>query len=378
MIKIETPAINQIAQRYFNNIKVKIKERISFFDTVFNVLFGTGTVDSIGRHSLHGNAKKPLVNFLLAPAFKIENQNQYDRVQQANLRPWVINNYQIIRDILTFLDDDKNLRDIVLALPGDTYEVDSSLQAHFVISKATHKEIFDFINTIINYGFHSEFAYDIAAELGINTCPYCNRTFINTVFDERKNKVIRATFDHFFSQADHPFLSLSFYNLIPSCHWCNENLKLATPMGLETHIHPFIEGYENDCKFRILISGMYTQKSDPRNYTVVLQENIDRRSAKYRRIFGTSPGEGNNSLFKIREIYNCHTDIVGELVVKADRYSISHSDSLFKLFGLLNTNKSEFYQFYFGNYFHTHNHHKRPFAKFTRDIVEQVLPDFFI
>ena len=86
--------------------------------------------------------------------------------------------------------------------------------------------------------------------------------------------------------------------------------------------------------------------------------------------------EGNINLFKLTEIYQSHLDIVGELVVKCDVLSAGYSDSLHKMFGLLHTNKSEFYQYYFGNYFSKNDFHRRPMAKLSKDVVSQILPTF--
>ena len=240
------------------------------------------------------------------------------------------------------------------------------------------KELFNLICHILSYeDFHKRVAYDIAASLGVNTCPYCNRIYINTILESKKKEIIRPLFDHFFPHSKHPFLALSFYNLIPSCYYCNSSLKTATSISYDTHIHPFLEGYGNDCVFRVIIAGMNPEKSDPRNYKLILQSKIDPAHPKYRRIFGNNKSEGSNNLFKLQEIYNAHTDIVGELIVKADRYSNAQSDSLFKLFGLLKTNKAEFYQYYFGNYYVDKDHVRRPMAKLTKNILQQVIPDFF-
>lgn len=56
----------------------------------------------------------------------------------------------------------------------------------------------------------------IIQELSLNVCPYCNRNYINP----RGNSQGGQT-DHFFSRNHYPILSISLYNLIPSCSTCN-------------------------------------------------------------------------------------------------------------------------------------------------------------
>ena len=71
-------------------------------------------------------------------------------------------------------------------------------------------------------------AYDLAKNLDIPTCPYCNRTYTKTVITKNREKIIRPEFDHWFPKNQYPLLALSFYNLIPSCHICNSNVKGET------------------------------------------------------------------------------------------------------------------------------------------------------
>ena len=82
-------------------------------------------------------------------------------------------------------------------------------------------------------------AYDLAKNLDIPTCPYCNRTYTKTVITKNREKIIRPEFDHWFPKNQYPLLALSFYNLIPSCHICNSNVKGETEFKLDSHFHPY-------------------------------------------------------------------------------------------------------------------------------------------
>ncbi|SFW76348.1 hypothetical protein [Chitinophaga sancti] len=384
MIKIETHNLDQVAQEYFDQVKFKCLERARFYKKVFNFLYGSGTLNALQNDTLHGKTKKRIANFLLEHN-KMKTLAHFGNLVPANVYQWVNDHEQTIFGLLEFLDNVDNLRQLILIHAINSYDADSDVQSTFNINYGQHQNtIFPIINDIIDYAFFDDFAYNIASSVGINSCPYCNRIYINTVIDKNGKHIIRPTFDHFFPQSKHPFLALSFFNLVPSCYYCNANLKTATIITHQTHLHPYLEGFDNGCSFRVVISGLHPNISDPRNYKIVLQSDIPSYSPKYRKIFGTrnSDGthnlkEGNTNLFKLEDIYNSHTDIVGELVLKADRYSKGQSKALFSLFDLLGTNKTEFYQYYFGNYYHENLFHKRPMAKLTKDVLQQVLQSFF-
>lgn len=61
-------------------------------------------------------------------------------------------------------------------------------------------------------------AYWLQRQLGVKVCPYCNRMYTITLFGENK---IRPDFDHFYPKSKYPYLSVSLFNLIPSCSMCN-------------------------------------------------------------------------------------------------------------------------------------------------------------
>lgn len=118
----------------------------------------------------------------------------------------------------------------------------------------------------------SNFSYALSRVKKINACPYCNRQYTLTI--EKKTTagetihIAKPHFDHWFAKSDYPLLSLSFYNLIPSCSVCNSSIKGNGFMGLNDHIHPYCqeEGYEPHFKFRVLFTGgkdfeLYTTKS---------------------------------------------------------------------------------------------------------------------
>lgn len=103
----------------------------------------------------------------------------------------------------------------------------------------------------------TKFAYELTGKLNVNICTYCNREYIDTVVaEEEKNKkrkwIIRPELDHYFPQSKFPLLALSFFNLIPSGHICNSNIKHDEELDFKSDLHPYVES-----KARIVfIAGM--------------------------------------------------------------------------------------------------------------------------
>lgn len=381
MIRIEHPDIDIIAKDYFKKIKEQIKERCDFLINVLDVLFSGQQFNVLKDHSLSGGTKKSLVNQLLNAASRLSDQTQYERVIAENLYTWVNTNSNAFRQICEFLNNDQHLEELILCTPDSAISTENDIKERINLPAILNSRIKNFITSIIDYSLFNNYAYDIANKLNVNTCPYCNRNYINTVFDKKGNQIIRPTFDHFFPQKFHPLLALSFFNLIPSCYYCNSILKRDQQISIDTHIHPYNEGFGRDATFHISISNLKPNRRDPENYALFFADNMIPLSAndRYRKIFGgvrgiETPGEGNINLFKLKDIYQSHLDIVGELVVKCDKLSSSYVKSLQPLFSTLGTSREEFYQYYFGNYMNEKNFNRRPMAKMTKDIVAQIIP----
>lgn len=97
-------------------------------------------------------------------------------------------------------------------------------------------------------------AYWLLRNLKVRVCPYCNRIYTVTLpsRDELKAKekfrASRATFDHFFSQSNYPYLALSLFNLVPCCFACNISKKENN----ERIIYPYEEEFGKEAVFRVV------------------------------------------------------------------------------------------------------------------------------
>lgn len=97
-------------------------------------------------------------------------------------------------------------------------------------------------------------AYWLLRKLNVRVCPYCNRMYTVTLpspeeLDKGEEfKTTRATFDHFYGKAEHPYLALSLFNLVPSCSICNSNKSNFK----EKFIYPYEQEFGKDAVFRVV------------------------------------------------------------------------------------------------------------------------------
>ena len=117
------------------------------------------------------------------------------------------------------------------------------------------KEFGDYILEIFNYDLFVDKkrfwnAYELSKQLGVDVCIYCNRNYTYTLTNGR-NYYVRPEFDHFLPKSRYPFFAISFYNLIPSCHICNSNLKRDIDFTTSTNLHPYLNSLDDTLKFTI-------------------------------------------------------------------------------------------------------------------------------
>lgn len=197
-------------------------------------------------------------------------------------------------------------------------------------------------------------AYHLAEKLNIQTCPYCNRLYTKTVL--KPYKVTRPEFDHWFPKSTYPLLALSFYNLIPSCHVCNSNVKGAENMSLNKYLHPYVDTNIN-YQFSYKLN-----KSNTHEFKIIRDT--------------TSKEDHTIKAFKIENIYKTHEEEIQDLVSIKTKYSIRYLLELKKLINTPNskhrTNLSELYRLAFGTYDDPVRFHKRPLSKMKYDILKEL------
>jgi hypothetical protein len=226
-------------------------------------------------------------------------------------------------------------------------------------------------------------AYDLAESLGVNVCPYCNRGFTFTVAFE-ENNIIRPEFDHYFSQVSYPYLALAFYNLIPSCHICNSNLKGKEDFSIDRYIHPYLDGIDDYLKFTISLRDQdHDEVKDV--FSAVNQFGIDffygaldAYTLKFKLVEGRTFSGYKRAIrtcktFKLNDLYNRHKDMVSEIIQSSMVYNDDWIQSQLNIWeGTLFRNREDVLRLITRNYVNPDDLSKRTFSKLTNDISNEL------
>ena len=199
-------------------------------------------------------------------------------------------------------------------------------------------------------------AYELASDLEINTCVYCNRNYTNTIIDDSGKKIIRPQFDHFLDKGTHPLFRLSFFNLIPCCSLCNTVLKGIKQFSMDTHLHPYLNKVITDFNFN------YDYSVEEDELEVLIEPK--KLPIRIKRSFDD---------FKIKDIYNAHRSEVKDLVNLKKAFSDNYLSILSsQVLGEVEISQKEMYRMVFGTYYEDEKLHFRPFSKLKRDILQEL------
>jgi len=278
------------------------------------------------------------------------------KIQNDNLDALVNAHYEKIKEkLIEFPKDcEYSLEEVIKAKPEKLDEIaqwaeDKSTDYVFMIKKyenfTTKKKEYD--------------AYDLAKQLNVNVCPYCNINSTYTVIKKKNEKIIRPEFDHFYDKITYPILALSFYNLIPSCHICNSTLKGSGAFSIKTHLNPYSDSLDEVAKFHLKIEdGTFYHSVD--GFDVPLQTE-DKRA------------KNQIKSFELDTLYENHKDIILELIQKNAIYSESYIDELFSQYeGTLFKNKEDLQRLISGGYVTDEEIGKRPLSKLIKDISQEL------
>jgi 5-methylcytosine-specific restriction endonuclease McrA len=223
-------------------------------------------------------------------------------------------------------------------------------------NKEEFKELLALYNTYEN--FSKEWNNKIVDTVGTRTCLYCNREYIINYTDQTETKTT-AELDHFYPRSLYPFLSISFFNLIPSCKTCNSKLKGDKDTFKEEILYPYQESLNDNAKFKLKIEKV-SFLNDKSKFTL----NLEVKNKK---------SKESKKLFKLQELYNEHKDIVLELIQKAQIYNESYLDELMQNYeGTLFKNREDLLRLITCGYVNDEDLHKRPLSKLIKDISEEL------
>jgi len=205
--------------------------------------------------------------------------------------------------------------------------------------KECHGKFYNFFESskcisIINYEEYKKrinlfqwSAYDFLLSIGARVCPYCNRQYITPIYS--KDGKVRADLDHFYSKGRYPYLSISIYNLVPSCKFCNSSLKGTKEFSYDSYINPYEESLSDYINFSYAYKS-YTGVDGLGDIEIILKDNFNKD------IYEIQKARNNINCFGIVNLYQYHTNIVRDLVRKKMVYSEDYIDLIWE------TNKNIF------------------------------------
>lgn len=174
---------------------------------------------------------------------------------------------------------------------------------------------------------------------------------------KRSDQLARFQFDHFFSKSRYPMLSMSLYNLIPSCALCNQG---KSDKRLSLLFHPYYSDICKQFKFELdnpigLYSGQKTSDHIDVNLkaTGINQLEVDEFA----------------QTFHLKALYQRHGDIAQEAFDKAYEYPYYSNPENFRW--LSKRSPEYILRLWMGTYPDEKDIEKRPLTKFSQDMREQ-------
>ena len=204
---------------------------------------------------------------------------------------------------------------------------------------------------------------NLLEKINLNVCPYCNRNFIFN-FNKKDSKEATAQLDHFFDKSTYPYLSISLYNLVPSCSTCNQRKSKKDSKEI---FYPYKESFNQNAKF---VYGGIKTNLDKQNIDFFDEKRI---KLDIKHISEETKVKNHNEVFNIKNLYENHKDIVKELLQKRVIYSDSYIDELFDRYsGILFSSKEELMRLITCGYISDDDINKRPLSKLIKDISEDL------
>lgn len=222
-------------------------------------------------------------------------------------------------------------------ITGDRKVLEKVIKEIGVLEKnKDDKKLHEKFESIYNNFTNREFGRTWGKKIGVEICPYCNRSFIYTT----PKKGTRPQYDHYYPKSKYPYLALSMYNLIPCCPVCNNAKNAEDTFDNKSLLYPFEEEYGYDIFFEIEtdeqlcylgLSNDFNIKIKSRNVEEDLKQKV----------------QNSSKILHIEELYNLHNDYVSKLLrskyIFTDEYCQSLLDTYPDWFFDMNEVKNQLY-----------------------------------
>jgi|SRR5690554_122982 len=285
--------------------------------------------------------------------FRTKALDKLKSIDQAQFAPHPEDKNYLNRIIHYFQNDD--------IIVGEEVVLETIKNDLFAL-KTENTDLKNEIVKALNYkGLRSTFYPKYFQELDVKSCVYCNSQ-LTIVARKDTNGNLSAKFqvDHYYPKDDFPFLSISLFNLYPSCATCN-NLKKKKEVDFNLYSRNINETLNSRFKFKLSPSSKikYLTSKDSSDIEILFKDNKNKN-----KIF--------NDTFHIEGIYETQKDLIEELIIKSQIYNDSYLKSLNNSFSKLSLNPSLFKRTIVGNYVDERDIHKRPMSKVVMDIARDL------
>lgn len=225
----------------------------------------------------------------------------------------------------------------------------------------------DFYNYINFHGYlekknlYEKFITDsyrnkLLSAMDVPVCPYCNENYTYSIQRPRSKHAL-ADLDHFYPKARYPEYALCLYNFIPACPICNSRFKSSKNVNRKEYIYPYEEGFSDCARFKIMNLLELKKSSEIVLGIEVKDQDVGSRISK------------NIDLFKIKQRYDNHLDVVRELYERSEIYK---EEYISEISNILKRDTNEVKEDIFGSRQEESEFGRISLGKLRHDIVEQL------
>jgi 5-methylcytosine-specific restriction endonuclease McrA len=204
---------------------------------------------------------------------------------------------------------------------------------------------------------------DLARTINIKACLYCNSQYsFSYKYDSKR--ISKLQLDHFYSKSKYPYFSISLYNLIPSCSYCNQK-KSNTDFDLNNYSNPYVESLSDRFDFALSEDSekklLLNYKIAEKDVDIILDHDNDTKVANH------------DHIFDLKGIYSNHKDIVIDILRKGKSYPEIKRKQILDIMdengNKLFDTEDDFKRIFFDMPLSENEINKQPLAKLKRDFA---------
>lgn len=178
------------------------------------------------------------------------------------------------------------------------------------------------------------------------------------------------TLDHILPKSKYPYLSVSLFNLIPSCYSCNSKFKGTKEfrrLDFLDKISPSSEKFDLDKSLKFKLNFDVNQANFEEKIKQVKQ--IDDIKVELTNIKLEEEVDTFIDMFALKGRYDFHKNISYDLIAKRKNYSDSQ---IKEIAGIVKKDTSDVKKDIYGSVIFNEDENNEPFEKYKKDIAEQL------